>query len=135
MYSKNLTVKELYSSIFKSDYIAKLFADGLAMNNDGLAISAAKELMERGDYLIVRDTLDEAFDSGVIVKESSLISLLGRTLMDNTRGLDPILCHYGGGLLRGDYMGPSKWYSIPENQERVNGKKGRLANILAGMPT
>ena len=49
MLYKNLTVKELYASIYDTQTIESFFLKGLEKDNDRLAVSAMEELILRGD--------------------------------------------------------------------------------------
>ena len=109
MYTKNLTVREMYTSISDTDFIVQLFAKGLAMNNDRLAVSAMEELIRRGDTDRIVYTLDEAFAKNLMVMGSPLTIILATSLFENAREEDAILSHYGKALRKGEFMGPTAW--------------------------
>lgn len=109
MYTKNLTVKEMYASIGATSFIVELFKKGLEMNNDRLAVSAMEELLRRGDTDLIAESLNHAFEQNQVVLGSTMATLIGSSLMDGAREPDPILHRYGKGLLCGEFMGPYEW--------------------------
>ncbi len=115
-YTKNLTVKELYASIFPTPVIDDFFRTGLELDNDRLATSALEELITRKEADMIVRSLNYAFEESFMKEKSSTISMIGRILKNSCRELDPFLGYYGAGLLRGDFMGPSDW--IYENREK-----------------
>lgn len=115
-YTKNLTIKEVYASIFKTSVIDEFFRKGLELDNDRLAVSALEELILRGDADLIVESLNNAFEKGQMKQGGSTISLIGRILKNGCHEVDPILGHYGGGLLRGEFMSPSEW--LHKNRER-----------------
>ena len=108
-YTKLLTVKEVYASIYKASVIDEFFRKGLELDNDRLAISALEELILRGDTDLIVYSLNQAFEKGQIQKESTLMSLLARVLATECRQADPFLDRYGKALLQGTFMSPSEW--------------------------
>ena len=108
-YTKLLTVKEVYASIYKASVIDEFFRKGLELDNDRLAISALEELILRGDTDLIVYSLNQAFEKGQIRKESALLSLLARVLSTECRRVDPFLDRYGKALLQGAFMSPSEW--------------------------
>ena len=119
MYTKNLLVKEMYASIGATDFIKELFEKGLEMGNDRLAVSAMEELLRREDTDLIHKCLNEAFAKEQMVQGSSLVTLIASSLLDGARGVDPVLCSYGKGLLRGEFMGPQEW--VRTHADRLNG--------------
>ncbi len=109
MYTKNLTAREMYASIGATDFIVTLFKEGLAVNNDRLAVSAMEELLRRGDSDLITERLEDAFKQQQMVAGSSLVYLIGSSLFDDAREIDPILHAYGKGLLRGEFVSPSEF--------------------------
>ena len=116
MYTKNLTVREMYASIYVTSVIVEFFKKGLEMNNDRLAISAMEELLRRGDTDYIVEGLDNAFEKEQIMSQSTMVTLIGNSLKDGARDVDPMLQKYGKGLLRGDFMGPRKWVQTHSDQ-------------------
>ncbi len=108
-YTEYLTVKELYATIADTQFIASLFKKGLKRNNDRLAVSAMEELLRRGDSDMIVYALNDAFASKLMVKGSPLVTLISNSLLENAHEINTILYHYGKGLRRGDFMGPSDW--------------------------
>lgn len=128
MYTKNLTVREMYASIGDTNYIVELFQKGLEINNDRLAVSAMEELLRRGDTDFIAKGLNHAFEQGQLTPKSTLVTLIANSLMDGAREVDPILQRYGKGLLRGELMGPYQWIANHADQFRKVPKCGVVKN-------
>lgn len=100
MLYKNLLAKELYASIPSTKLIAELFEKGMKMGSTQLAVSAMEELILRGDTDLVFCSLKEAFDTenGYVKLDSSMGSMIARSLLESDRGSDPILRRFGKGI-------------------------------------
>lgn len=119
-YTKLLTIREVYASIPITQIwvIEEMFENGLELNNDRLAISAAEELIQREDFDEIVEILDGAFGDGQIDRDGTLVTMLARVLKDECRENDPILAHYGTALFKGEFMGPTEW--LRKNGTRYN---------------
>ena len=126
MYTKNLTVREMYASIGSTDFIVTLFKEGLTMNNDRLAVSAMEELLHREDSESIVECLEDAFRQQQIAAGSSLVNLIANSLSDGAREIDPILCNYGKGLIRGEFVGPSEFVRNHAEQYRKCYRSGAV---------
>lgn len=100
MLYKNLTVKELYASICATSIIEEMFVTGLKIGSTQLAISAMEELIIRGDTDIIQRGLDSAFKEGYIKIETSMSSMIARSLSESCRETDPFLQRFGKFLFR-----------------------------------
>lgn len=109
MYTKNLTVVELYASFPQEATIAEFFEQGIRLENDRLSVSALEELIRRGELDLIVDELDWAFSCANMANQPGTVSLIAGTLRDSCRELDPMLCHYGKYLWTGFYIGPTQW--------------------------
>ncbi len=130
MLYKNLTTKELYSSIPATSIIAQFFEIGLEIGSAQLAVSAMEELMVRGDTDIIATKLQSASDKGQLRPGTSITGMIARSLVENRE--DPILHKYGKIVLRGGgNEGIFKWIQTPEAEqmfqsERLTDKKNVL---------
>ena len=119
---KNLTVKELYASIPDTSVINSLFLEGLRENNDRLAISAMEELILRGDTDLITEGLDNAFKNKEIRINTTMSTLIARSLTESCRGVDPLLQRFGKSLFRAKtddpfkelFEAPEKSYTLSE---------------------
>ena len=118
MYTKNLTVTELYASFAQAATIAEFFEQGIRLENDRLSVSALEELIRRGELDLIIDELDWAFDRANMANQPGAVSLIASTLRDSCRELDPLLCHYGKELFAGQYIGPTQW--LKENSDDLS---------------
>ena len=109
MYTRNLTVKDLYATIYRTRTVVTLFRIGIEDSNAYLAASAMEELMLRGDSELIVETLNWAFEEGKIDEESPLVTLIAKSLNDSAREFDPFLRSYGEFLLHDGFAGPSEW--------------------------
>ena len=125
--TKNLLVSEMFASIANMDIIAHFFEMGLKINNDRLAVSAMEELIRRDEVNVVVQKLNEAFENGLIVPESSLVALIGNALAFDGHCS---LCEYGDCLLRGEYLSPQEWIHKNEHLEEafVERREGITSN-------
>ena len=96
---KNLTVKELYSSIPSTETIAFLMKAGLEQGSTQLAVSSMEELLLRGDQDIVHETLKNAIDDGTLKLCTSMSAMVARSLMES-HDTDPFTRIIGKGLLQ-----------------------------------
>lgn len=128
MYTKNLTVMELYASFAQATTIAEFFEQGTRLENDRLTVSALEELIRRGELDLIVDELDWAFDRANMANQSGAVSLIASTLRDSCRELDPLLCHYGKYLLDGHYIGPTDWLRLHAKQYRKTPRSGVVRN-------
>ena len=132
MYTKNLTVKELFSTL-DADYVRGMFKEGLRSSNDRLAISAMEELLTRGEVGNVMEDLNEAFANGSVPAGSIMIKILGHSLLE-AREHSPLLPPYGKALLRGACVGPGEWIANnpPSRKSRLG---SQIGTIEAGAPS
>lgn len=91
------------------------------MKNDRLAVSAMEELFNRGDSDTIVEVLNKAFASGWMVKGSTLVNLIARSLSESARNEDPILHHYGRALPH-EFRSPSEWIRAHADQYKKNPK-------------
>ena len=118
MYTKYLTVGEVYATIPEEAAIAEFFELGIKLTSDRLAVSALEELIRRGALDRIIAVLDWAFSCNNMLAQPNTVSFIASTLRDSCRGLDPLLCKYGSYLLIGEYVGPSKW--LQENVDDIS---------------
>ena len=110
MYTKNLTVREMYASISATSVIVDFFRKGLEMDNDRLAVSAMEELLRRGDSDYVVSCLSEAFQKNQVRLGSVMSTLIANSLVESARTVDPFLSKYGKAILSGKCEGgPREW--------------------------
>ena len=100
MLYKNLTVKELYASIYATNIIKKMFVTGLEIGSTQLAISAMEELIVRGDTDIIRHGLESAFKEGYVKTGTSMCTMIARSLSESCREVDPFLQRFGKFLFK-----------------------------------
>lgn len=122
MLYKNLSVKELYSSIPATTIIAQFFETGLEIGSSQLAVSAMEELMIRGDTDIIAAKLQSASDKGQLKLGTSITGMIARSLMECRE--DPILHRYGKIVQRGGGSeGIFKWMQTPEAEQMFQGER------------
>ena len=95
MLYKNLTVKELYASIYDSQTINFFFIKGIEKENDRLAVSAMEELIIRGEYDLVLAGLNWGIEKGYITPGTTMSSMIARSLTESGRNADPFLLRLG----------------------------------------
>ena len=100
MLYKNLTVKELYASIYATSIIEEMFITGLKIGSTQLAVSAMEELIIRGDTDIIQRGLDSAFKEGHVKIGTSMSTMIARSLSENCREADPLLQRFGKFLFK-----------------------------------
>ena len=100
MLYKNLSVKELYASIYATQIIEEMFATGLRIGSTQLAISAMEELIIRGDTDIIQRRLDSAFKEGQVKPGTSMHTMIARSLSESCREADPFLQRFGRFLFK-----------------------------------
>ena len=111
MLYKNLTVEELFETIWATEDVVELFEKGLRRGNDKLAGSAMEELIRRGDTESIIKALDDFYaeDGGKRISETSAALLvLMRDLADICRQEDAILSIYAGTAPHP--YGPTEWF-------------------------
>ncbi|MBR5938996.1 hypothetical protein IKZ77_00365 [Candidatus Saccharibacteria bacterium] len=113
MLYKNLTVKELYASIYDTRTIESFFLKGLEKDNDRLAVSAMEELILRGDTDMVARGLREAFERGDVKVKSTTATMIARSLSESCRGVDPFLHKFGKFLFKTE--GPDPFRDFVES--------------------
>ena len=132
MLYKNLTVKELFATLYATQDVVELFEKGLRRNNDRLAGSAMEELIRRGDTDSVVKTLDEFYakDEGRHIPEASgTLFVLMRDLADSCRKEDALLGIYAN---EGAHLySPTEW--IKQNAERFK-KVYRSGAVINAKP-
>ena len=117
MLYKNLTVRELFATMYATQDVVELFEKGLRRNNDRLAGSAMEELIRRGDTNLIVKVLDDFYeeDEGKYILEASeTLFVLMRDLADSCRKEDALLGIYAGEGVHS--YGPTEW--IRQNAER-----------------
>ena len=117
MLYKNLTAKELFSSIYVTRDVVELFAMGLERGYDRLAGAAMEELLRRGDTDSIVKSLDyfyEKADFPFPHRHVTTLFLLMRDLSENCRKEDAILGIYAAQGV--NLYGPTDW--IKQNAER-----------------
>lgn len=93
MYTKNLTVRELFQT-FETARIGEFFVEGLRRENDGLAISALEELNRRGNSAPIWQGLKVASDEDLIRGDSTFAIALINALKNLNRAICPALRRY-----------------------------------------
>lgn len=93
MYTKNLTVRELFQT-FETTRIGEFFVEGLRRENDGLAISALEELNRRGASEPIWHGLKTASDEDLIRGDSTFATTLINALKNLNRATCPALRRY-----------------------------------------
>jgi len=117
MLYKNLTVKELFATMYVTEDVVELFEKGLRRGNDRLAGSAMEELIRRGDTESIVKVLDDFYaeDEGKYISGvSATLFVLMRDLADSCRKEDALLSSYAGKGIRP--QGPTEW--VKQNAER-----------------
>lgn len=80
---KNLTVKELYSSIPAKETISQFMRNGLEQNSTQLAVSAMEELLLRGDEKTVHENLAWAIEEGFLKLNTPMSSMISRSFLES----------------------------------------------------
>lgn len=93
MYTKNLTVRELFQT-FETTRIGEFFVEGLRRENDGLAIAALEELNRRGKSEPIWYGLKVASDEDLIRGDSTFATALINALKNLNRATCPALRRY-----------------------------------------
>ena len=111
MYTKNLTVRELFQT-FETSRIGEFFIEGLRRQNDGLAIAALEELNRRGDPDPIWEGLKVASSEDLIHKDTTFATILVNALGNVNRALCPTLRRYVGYMAKNGYITPEKFLDI-----------------------
>lgn len=108
MYTRNLTVREFYTSIPSTLRITQFFVEGVVTKNDRMATSAMEELLRRGDSDTVVYLLGEFIQHDTITKDDAVGTMIVSALADNEH--DAVLRHYGTEMLRAlQLITPIRW--------------------------
>lgn len=129
MLYRNLTVKELYASIYDTQTIESFFLKGLEKDNDRLAVSAMEELILRGDTDKVFEGLKAAFERGDIKVESTMATMIARSLSESCRGVDPFLHKFGKFLFKAEGSDPFKEFAESCDTDAIVRRFGKYLNL------
>ncbi len=106
----NLSVSSLYASIPTTKTIESFFLLGLELDNDRLAVSAMEELIRRDDTEMIIIGLRQAFERGTVQAKTTMATMIGRSLSESYRGINPFLSRLGEYLLEADGPNPFRDY-------------------------
>ena len=111
MYTKNLTVRELFQT-FETRRIKEFFIEGLRRQNDGLAISALEELNRRGGPNPVWEGLQIASEENLIREGTTFATALINALGNVNRALCPTLRRYVTYISQNGYVTIEQFLTI-----------------------
>ncbi len=140
MYTKNLTVRELFTTLKTNSEdkmeptVLSFFVQGLHYNNDSMAISALEELRKRGDYDLIMRAISDACDDGVIIDNSVFFITLAHSLRNFGRDEDPFLLRYGKRLCLRGYISIRDWVNEDKGED-IFPKPGEIKFLSGENPT
>ena len=111
MYTKNLTVRELFQT-FETRRIKEFFIEGLRRQNDGLAIAALEELNRRGDPGPIWEGLKVASKEDLVHKNTTFATALINALGNTNRALCPTLQRYVDYMKKNGYITPEQFLNV-----------------------
>lgn len=111
MYTKNLTVRELFQT-FETSRIGEFFIEGLRRQNDGLAIAALEELNRRGDPAPIWEGLKVASSENLLHKDTTFTTTFINALGNVNRALCPTLQRYVHYMTKNGYVTPEQFLDI-----------------------